>query len=314
MGQTKIQFKWFTIPQYKQEEEYLSSMHREGWKFTKVSFPGFYHFTKSEPENVTYRLDYNQEGVAHKSEYVRMFSDCGWEYLFEFVGYSYFRKASDEADLNEEIFCDDESRLDMMKRVYKGRVVPLIIIFFSIILPQLLLNTHGYGGGGIVRKVLSGTFVGLVLLYIMIFISMTIQFYQYEKNIYPDRNLKSKYASIFAGIVVGLVVILGVVIWSNRSNYEMINRDHGFTIEAQSLNKSIVKEYKLNKGDKVYIMHEGDDGELYISIGQENEKPIFYGNTVDEFGKFSVEIKADGVYQIKCSGKRASGTIEVEVK
>jgi len=281
MGQTKIQFKWFTIPHYKKEEEYLSSMHRKGWKFTKVSFPGFYHFTQSEPENVTYRLDYNQEGVAHKSEYVRMFSDCGWEYLFDFVGYSYFRKASDEADLNEEIFCDDESRLDMMKRVYKGRVVPLMIIFFGIILPQLFLNVHNFGGGDIVQQVLSCMFLGFGLLYIMIFVSMAIQFYQYEKSVFPDNNLKVKYAGIFVGLFIALLIIFGVVIWSNRSNYEMI---------------------------------ESDGGELYISIGKENEKPIFYGNTFDEFGKFGVEIKAGGVYQVKCSGKKASGKIVVRIK
>ena len=41
MGNTKKEFKWFTITQYKQEEEYLSSMHRKGWRFTKVIFPGY---------------------------------------------------------------------------------------------------------------------------------------------------------------------------------------------------------------------------------------------------------------------------------
>ena len=44
MGNTKTEFKWFTIPQYRQEEEYLSNMHQKGWKFTKITFPGFYHF------------------------------------------------------------------------------------------------------------------------------------------------------------------------------------------------------------------------------------------------------------------------------
>lgn len=72
-------------------------------------------------KEISYRLDYNQEGVSNKAEYVQMFSDCGWEYLFDFVGYSYFRKTSDEGNMNEEIFCDDGSRLDMMKRVYKGK-------------------------------------------------------------------------------------------------------------------------------------------------------------------------------------------------
>jgi len=41
---------------------------------------------------VVYQLDYNQEGRSHKEEYIQMFTDCGWEYLQDFVGYSYFRK------------------------------------------------------------------------------------------------------------------------------------------------------------------------------------------------------------------------------
>ncbi|MDD6826093.1 MAG: DUF2812 domain-containing protein [Oscillospiraceae bacterium] len=60
---------------------------------------------------------------------IGIFADCGWEYMFDFVGYSYFCKAADQSDGNDEIFCDDESRLDMMKRVLKGRVAPLIVFF-----------------------------------------------------------------------------------------------------------------------------------------------------------------------------------------
>ena len=64
MGKVKTVFKFYTIPEYRKEEEFLSSMHRQGWKFTKVTFLGFYHFEQCEPENVTYRQDYNQDGVA----------------------------------------------------------------------------------------------------------------------------------------------------------------------------------------------------------------------------------------------------------
>lgn len=74
MGNRKTVYKFFTIPQYQQEEAYLSAMNEKGWKFTHVSFPGFYHFEKSEPEKVSYRLDYNQEGIRNKDEYVQMFS------------------------------------------------------------------------------------------------------------------------------------------------------------------------------------------------------------------------------------------------
>ena len=59
-------------------------------------------------------------------EYVRMFEDCGWEYLTEFDGYNYFRKPADKMQQKEEIFCDDISRLDMMNRIFIGRVIPLV--------------------------------------------------------------------------------------------------------------------------------------------------------------------------------------------
>lgn len=129
MAHTKTEFKWFTIFQHEAEEEYLRYMHFSGWKLTGISFPGFYHFEECAPEDMVYQLDYNQNGTAHKREYVQIFADCGWEYMFDFVGYSYFRKPVSQMEGTEEIFCDDESRLEMMKRVFRGRVLFVIILF-----------------------------------------------------------------------------------------------------------------------------------------------------------------------------------------
>lgn len=315
MGNTKKEFKWFTITQYKQEEEYLSSMHRHGWKLTKVVFPGLYYFEECEPENVTYRLDYNQEGIANKAEYVQMFSDCGWEYLFDFVGYSYFRKASDEADINDEIFCDDESRLDMMKRVYRGRIIPLVIFFFCIILPQFIMNVFGYGGGSIVQDILSVTFLAIGILYLSLFCIFTVRFHHYEKKIHPeDEQLKWKYAGIYFAIIVCALVFGGAVCFKFSSDYHISDREYGFAIETEQLNKTIVKEFDLKKGDIVEVTHQADAGSWYVRIGKNDEEPIFYGNTYDEFEHFSVEIQEDGTYEIVCKGRNAKGYIEFAIK
>lgn len=64
MSNKKTEFKYFTIPQYRQEENYLSSMHEKGWKLTGITMPGLYHFEKCEPAKVTYRLDYNQDVLS----------------------------------------------------------------------------------------------------------------------------------------------------------------------------------------------------------------------------------------------------------
>ena len=90
-----------------------------------------------------YQLDYNEEGIKHKDEYVRMFQDCGWEYIQDYAGYSYFRKSvSQMQGKMEEIFCDDESRLEMMRRMFLGRYTPLFIILVLLILPNLFLQLH----------------------------------------------------------------------------------------------------------------------------------------------------------------------------
>ena len=79
--QVKKQFKWFTIFEYEKEQDYLREMHKSGWKFVNVTGLGMYHFEKCIPQDVVYQLDYNKDGLAHKDEYLKMFDDCGWEYI-----------------------------------------------------------------------------------------------------------------------------------------------------------------------------------------------------------------------------------------
>lgn len=179
MKKCKTEFRWFSIMDYEKEAKYLREQHRQGWEFWKVHAPGFYHFVKCEPEDVVYQLDYNQQGIRNKDEYVQMFSDCGWEYLFDYLGYSYFRKSAKKMDGPEEIFCDDESRLDMVRRIFKGRVVPLIIIFLCVIIPQIFLQSMHEG----VLSFISVTFIVLFILYLFIFIQFAMQYRRFKKKI-----------------------------------------------------------------------------------------------------------------------------------
>ena len=122
MKNEQVKYRFFTIFQYKQEEEFLRQQHNNGWRFTKLNALICYRFEKCEPQDVVYQLDYNPDGIAHKAEYVQMFRDCGWEYLQDYVGYSYFRKPTSEMNGDEEIFSDDSSRDDLLKQVINRRV------------------------------------------------------------------------------------------------------------------------------------------------------------------------------------------------
>lgn len=179
MKDSTMEFHFFTVCQWKEEQAFLRRKHREGWRFTGVSFPGFYRFQRCDPEDVIYQLDYNPAAKKDRTAYLQLFQDCGWEYIQDFVGYSYFRKPAAEAGENEEIFCDDNSRLEMMKRVFQGKMIPLLVIFFLILIPNLtmLLATPTPS-----RWVLLTLYILLVSLYLVLFIHFSYQYWKYWNN------------------------------------------------------------------------------------------------------------------------------------
>ena len=174
---TKKQYKYFSIFNHEKEQDYLREMHKQGWKFIKVNGLGVYHFEECEPQDVVYQLDYNQEGLSHKTEYIQMFSDCGWEYIQDYAGYSYFRKAAAEMNGDEEIFCDDASRAAMMGRVFKGRLLPLVVLFTLCLLPQFIVNLVHLQNYGI------AIFIGFVIgLYLGCFVAFGIKYAKYKNK------------------------------------------------------------------------------------------------------------------------------------
>ena len=166
MKNTKTEFRYFSIADWKEEEDYLRRRHQQGWKFARVTFPGIYHFTRCTPEDVVYQLDYNPEGLANRESYLQLFSDCGWEHLQDFVGYSYFRKpAAEMGEDPEEIFCDDASRRAMLLRVLRNRLPPLVLLFFAVVLPNFFFAGREpvlrllFGLLGVIYLVLFGRFL-----------------------------------------------------------------------------------------------------------------------------------------------------------
>ena len=159
----KTEIKVFTIADYEEEEIWLREQHRQGWKLVNTNLPVFYHFVKCKPEDVVYRLDYRNS--KEDSEYMQMFQDYGWEYFNSCMGWLYFRKpaADMDSDKEEEIFSDDESKLELLNHVIKTRLVPLILVFFLCLIPQWISVT----ARGIDSGVSLGLFIILSLLFLM---------------------------------------------------------------------------------------------------------------------------------------------------
>lgn len=181
---TKRVWKNFSIFNYEKEQEYLRKMHNAGWKLRHISWLNIYTFEACEPEDVVYQLDYNPQADMDKAEYLQMFEDCGWEYIQDYVQYSYFRKPASAMEGPEEIFCDDDSRAQMLLRIFKRRYLPsAIILLFNIIIGIFrfvkypFLHTHdNYIVIGVV------VYVDAVVLYVALLIRFIIRYRKFKNR------------------------------------------------------------------------------------------------------------------------------------
>lgn len=173
----------FTAMDWQAEQNYLREQHKNGWKYKRSGFM-LYHFEKCEPEDVIYQLDFNSEGTKRRDDYLQMFKDCGWEYIQEFNGYTFFRKPVSQMNgREEEIFCDDESRLEMIRNVLRKKMLPLLYIFFLIIIPQIImLSLHWYVGHGFVKWLLF-VYIAAFVLYLIIFIKSARVYLRFKRQV-----------------------------------------------------------------------------------------------------------------------------------
>lgn len=175
MKTTKTIMRFFTIADYEKEEQFLREKHRNGWRMTGSILPCFFRFEACEPEDVVYRLDFRPENTDRDS-YLQMFSDYGWEYFHSCAGWDYFRKAASETEENPEIFSDAISRLELIRRITRKRMLPLGIIFLCCVIPNTIRTLNGEFG-----KWDSAFGIFWIILFILYLLLLGYSSYQFRK-------------------------------------------------------------------------------------------------------------------------------------
>ncbi|MDO4485051.1 MAG: DUF2812 domain-containing protein [Bacillota bacterium] len=163
----KKEHHWFALTDYEEEEKFLRKKHNAGYRLVKTTMLGTYYFEKCRPEDVVYKLDFNPQKSEERERYLKMFEDYGWEYIQELNEYSYFRKPAGPED--DDIFSDNESRLDMAKRIFARKMLPILIIFAALVIPQLMLAAHN-SGKNMVGLVILTMWTALFVLYVAVII------------------------------------------------------------------------------------------------------------------------------------------------
>lgn len=177
----KKEFRTFVLPEYEEEEKYLCDMAKKGYLFEKVTLPGIYHFIKAEPTNMIYRIDFNPQKKEDRDSYLQMFKDYGWDYIQDLNEFSYFCKEDDGSD--EEIFNDNQSRIEMMERVHSRKMMPLLVFFLCCVIPQGM------------RMIIGGNFTDPVSIgfYVLWIVLMLVYVYLIARCTAGFSKLKKKY-------------------------------------------------------------------------------------------------------------------------
>lgn len=120
---SKIFMPW----NFEEEQTWLEEQAKEGWLLEKKSFN--YHFIKAEPQEMVYRIDFFSVKKEKKDEYIRLFTESGWELVQSSASWHYFRIPADKYDV--DIYSDTQSRIDHLKRISRN-IFGIFIIYFIV--------------------------------------------------------------------------------------------------------------------------------------------------------------------------------------
>lgn len=197
--QTKNTFHIYAAWDYEKEAEALNQMSEQGWQLV---VGGCYHQKYEFDDSVVYRyqIDFNNK-IPDMARYDETFRDAGWERVSStFNDWHIFRKVYDPnlPDEEYEIYTDEESRVEMLKRWRSIAVISAIAVGVSAINP---LNSVAMGSYSPVAS------AALVFLYVLIALMEVTAFVSINQLINGKRNKHRFPFELFLSLLVLLLVI-----------------------------------------------------------------------------------------------------------
>lgn len=137
---TKINFR--SLLDYEPTEKYLDMMSKKGYQLRDIDLYS-YRFQKTDEIEMKYRLYFlDKKNRERKSEIIQLFEDSGWQYVTNSKQYSLeclvFKS---DARLNLEAYSDIESKQEMLHVITKRVANVWFLLWFSLIVFALLINT-----------------------------------------------------------------------------------------------------------------------------------------------------------------------------
>ncbi|MBF0778798.1 DUF2812 domain-containing protein [Streptococcus cuniculi] len=170
----KTEVKLFFITDFEKEEEYLTDMHRKGWKLKEIRFACLFIFEPCPKAEVSYRLDFKPRLGADKNSYYQLYQDYGWEYVSVCNHFVCFRKAMAGGE-EVDIYSDRQTKLAMIGSIFKWRF--LFLVLMNLIVLRNAIQADSF----------LSLWSVLEILYIILLVYCGVGFYKLRKR-YTERG------------------------------------------------------------------------------------------------------------------------------
>ncbi|MBJ8325826.1 DUF2812 domain-containing protein [Streptococcus pacificus] len=125
----KKMHRFFSMVDFLEEESFLEQQHQNGWRFVDIKGLNTYVFEETAPEDYVYQLDILEQ-TSDEEDYIAMCQDYGWEYVFKYNNWYYFRKPKKDNDGDLTLFSDTTSKLNRAKKSIKFPTIYGIVLLF----------------------------------------------------------------------------------------------------------------------------------------------------------------------------------------
>ena len=134
---TKRVWRFWTIAEYEQEEQWINEMARDGWALTAVGFCRFI-FRRTRPGEFIYKLDMVERTTQDelKESYFNFLTECGIRIVGEYKDWIYLQKRA--ADGPFDMKNDTYAKLRKVNKIYSF-AIRTICRLLRIFMVQIML-------------------------------------------------------------------------------------------------------------------------------------------------------------------------------
>lgn len=115
-------------------------------------------------------------------------------------------------------------------------------------------------------------------------------------------------------IIVGILCLNVNRVLQKHFNGSIIKNSDLFQLDFTYMNQNDEHIIYLEKGDILHVDWDINKGQMAVSVGISDKKPIYEGNHIDSKSDFDINVQESGDYVITVQASNAAGTMKFQAE